>query len=176
MATKWRRIAPEAASAHPLYGVRGWLFALVAMMTTIGPLVAMSRVHAGFTVTERHLEALAPMAPWVQAKLAAWSALAGFELLSVAGGILLMLGRGRGSVRLAAGAIWLSGPVALAVINLLIPAWISGNLDFVDDYFLSGFKGPLIASVAVAAGWTAYLARSRRVRVTYVHEVTDSGR
>ncbi len=174
MATKWRRIAPEAARSHPLYGVRGWLFALVAMMTAIGPLLAMSRIHAGFTVTERHFEALAPMEAWTQAKFAAWSALAILELLSVAGGVLLMLGTGTGAVRLAAGAIWISGPVASVVLNLLIPAWISGNLDFVTDYFLSGFTGPLVASVAVAAGWTAYLARSRRVRVTYSHEIADS--
>jgi hypothetical protein len=54
-------------------------------------------------------------------------------------------------------------------MNVLVPLAVFGNLSGGDGQFVGGF----LASVITAAIWTAYLSRSKRVRVTFAHCVPD---
>lgn len=167
MSTNGQRMASGGARAPRLHGVAGWLYLLVVTMTALGPFFGMARLHGALTVTEGHIPSIASLPEWQSVKFASWCTFAVGEALSVAGGLALAIGRRRSAVGGAMAALWIAGPVESLVLYLLIPWVAAGHLDFAGTYFISGFVGPVAASMAWAAAWTAYLARSQRVRATY---------
>jgi hypothetical protein len=174
MSTRGQLIASDAARPHRLCGVAGWLYVLVVSMTALGPFFGMARLHGGLTVAEGHIPGIALLPEWQAVKFASWCAFAGLEALGVAGGLGLAIGRRRSAVNGAVAALWIAGPVESLVLYLVIPWIAAGHLNFAGTYFISGFLGPVAASVAWAAGWSAYLVRSQRVRLTYASAVPAS--
>ena len=171
MSTPGRLTASDAARSPRLFGVAGWLYLLVVSMTALGPFFGMARLHGGLTVAESHLPTITGLPEWQAVKFASWCAFAALEALGIAGGLGLAIGRRWAAVSGAVAALWIAGPLESLVLYLLIPWIAAGHLHFAGTYFISGFAGPVAASVAWAAGWSAYLARSQRVRLTYARSL-----
>jgi hypothetical protein len=170
MAPKWQVISPAEAEAHPLYGVGGWLVLLVAGMLVLGPLFGTLRVGAEFNALERQYPALASLDSWARFKTASWLTFLGFTALNIYGGWGLARGRGWSVVKRARAILWISGPLGSLVLGFVVPVLTFGRFNA-----LPGFLKPFLASVIITALWTAYLSRSKRVRVTYEHSVrTDA--
>lgn len=165
MANKWRVISAEQAKAHPLHGVGGWLFLLVAGMMVLGPLLGAGRIGAEFASAERQYPALPSSDEWNAFKSATWWTFLAIAALSFYGGWGLAKGNGWSVVKRAQAILWISGPVGSLVISVLVPLVTFGNSNVGDAQFV----GALLASVIAAAVWTAYLSRSKRVRITFAH-------
>jgi hypothetical protein len=85
-------------------------------------------------------------------------------LVSMAGGLLLLLRAKRSSVYIAIIAIWLLGPVGdMFIVSL--PTILFGISDHSAN--ILRYYDILIASVVIRGGCTLYLLFSRRVKQTY---------
>lgn len=132
-------------------------------MTVVGPLLCAGQINSGFTEAEGQYQALTSIAAWGAFKRATWFAFCCISALSIYGGLGLAQGRDWSVVKRAKVILWITGPAATLLMGLVIPAMSFGNIDAADGQIL----GPFIASVMVAALWTGYLSKSKRVRNTY---------
>ena len=156
-------VAPDSSENTQVpRGVRGWLLLLVAGMTVLGPLSGIGGIHDDFRLTESQYPALASLEEWAAFKSATWLTFLCVAAVSFYGGWGLASGNNWSVVKRAKAILWVTGPVALIVMGMLIPIMTFGA-DAVDPRFI-----PLLIASAAAAGiWTAYLSRSKRVRNTY---------
>ena len=154
----------EGAQRVGPVGVGGWLLLLAAGMLVLGPLFGAGRLNLELAVTEEQYPALKNVAAWSTFKLATWLTFLCVALLSVYGGWGLARGRSWSVVIRAKMILWLIGPVASIALGVVIPLVIFGSAAAVaDPQFMTG----LISSTIMAAIWTAYLTKSKRVRATY---------
>jgi hypothetical protein len=141
-------------------GVGGWLLLLVVGLT-IGPVVGAGRTYAEFLVLERQYPGIVTVGSWNAFKLVTLAILAGVAVL----GFYAAWGLARGtqwSVVLRAQIIlWAAGPLANVVVGL-VPTIVFNQTEPAEAGAAS-----LLGSVIVASVWTAYLAKSKRVRATY---------
>lgn len=143
-------------------GVGGWLALLVVSLLAGGPMLGAAKLYEAFVVAERASPDLVFLPAWATYKTLSWVTFGLVAALGVYGGISLGRGKRWAAVRRARYVLWLVGPVTVLVMNVLLPAIAFGHFTVG-----TAVVGPLLVSCAVAGLWTAYLAKSRRVRNTY---------
>lgn len=146
------RGASESTAEAPR-GVGGWLAFLVMLMLAVTPLVAISATVAAAAAPGAEERIGGTALIWVIGLVQAGAfAFAGWRLRAV---------WRWSSVRLAIAVWWLAGPVMSLAYGGAVTALTGGGASIL----------PILIDVArtaiVAAIWTAYLLRSRRVRNTY---------
>ena len=164
---RWlKRIAgkvPNAATsvAEPA-GVGGWLLLLTLGLVFLGPLIGAGRINADFIAAEDQFPNLKTVDSWAALKRATWLTFLPISCLSVYAGYGLLKRREWSVVRRAQVTVWVIGPIASLLIGLLLPIAIVGDVGAGPE-----FIGSFIASALTASLWTAYLSKSKRVKVTY---------
>jgi len=167
-------VKPPKQSAPPLKratigpsGVGGWLMLLVATLTVLGPLLGAARIGANLAVSEFQYPDLVTLDAWPTYKTATWSTFVLFALISLSGGMGLARDRDWSAVVRAQIILWIIGPLSTLVMGVVIPAIVFDEYDFGDPEILGAIIGSLIGTSIGAGIWTAYLAKSKRVRNTY---------
>jgi hypothetical protein len=146
----------------PIGGMGGWLLLLVIQMMIIGPFLGTGQIYGDFKEAEHQYPALTMLDEWRSYKQATWCLFLGFAALSIYGGWGLARGNKWIVVKRAKIILWVIGPAALVVRELLpIISFGKANAE------ITQFAGAFIASFIVSAIWTAYLSKSKRVRNTY---------
>lgn len=143
-------------------GVGGWLLLLVIGMMVLGPLLGAGRIGADFMMADHMYPGLDTL-EWRIFKSATWLVFLGLAALSFFGGWGLARGKDWFVVTRAKAILWVTGPLASLVMGVLIPIITFGDWNAVNERFV----GTFIGSIGAAAIWTAYLAKSKRVRNTY---------
>jgi len=144
-------------------GVGGWLLLLIVGMMILGPLLGAARINAEIWMVEEKFPTLLSVDEWVTYKTATWWAFFVLAAISFWGGLGLAQRKGWSAVTRAKAVLWISGPVAVLILNVALPAIIFGELDVDGEPII----GALVGTVIVAAAWTAYLSQSVRVKNTY---------
>ena len=157
-----KRSPPNAQGADGPAGVGGWLLLLVVGLMFLGPLMGAGRLNSDFMSAESQYPNLKTLETWSTFKSATWWSYLVVACLSFYAGLGLAKGRDHSVVRKAKVLLWVVGPTASVVMGLFIPLFVFGRLDSNPELI-----GGLIASVLVAAIWTAYLSKSKRVAATY---------
>jgi hypothetical protein len=161
-----RQSARNASIEGGPVGVGGWLALLVLGLVVLGPLFNAARINGDLLDAERQYPQLSTMPAWLGYKSGTWITYFAITALSVWAGVGLYRQRGWSAVRRAKIILWIIGPAASIVLGVLLPIVCFGRSAAGEAEFV----GSLIASVLVASIWTAYLARSKRVRNTYPRE------
>lgn len=143
-------------------GVAGWLLLLVAGLMFVGPLFGAARLNADIIAAESQYPNLVSLDKWKTFKSVTCLAYACVAALSFYAGWGLARGRDFSVVNRAKTILWMVGPTASVVMGFFIPLLVFGTVE-PDPQFIGG----LIGSSLVAAIWTAYLSRSKRVQATY---------
>ncbi len=152
-----KRNEPDVPPEDPAPGVRGWLLLLVGLMF-IGPFINAGRLFFELASVESEYPNFSTLESWATFKSATWLTFLVVACLSFYAGYGLAKGRDISVVRRAKVLLWVIGPVASLVLDLVIPLVVFGEFEFIGD----------LARSAVGAGlWTAYLSKSRRVLATY---------
>lgn len=154
--------APQAEGKRVPSGVGGWLLLLVVGLMVLGPLMGAGRLNADIMLAETQYPNLAMLGNWKSYKSATWAAFSVVAALSFWAGFGLAKGRDASVVGKAKIVLWLIGPLASFVLGILIPLLAFGKWH-ADGQFVSN----IIASAIVAAIWSTYLSKSKRVRATY---------
>ena len=131
----------------------------------LGPLLGAGRIGAELAGAEDQYPSLRSVTEWSNFKTATWWTFFVIAGLSFYGGWGLARGTGWQVVKRAQAILWISGPIGSLVMGVVLPIVTFGNANAIDGHVVGGF----LASVIAAAVWTAYLSRSRRVRVTFAH-------
>ena len=154
MARKWRKVSPEDARSHPLYGVKNWL-AVFAFAVLLVPLREFGSLNAeaqsmGMTIGEL-LDVNVALKTWVSLVLA--------TEVAFTASIFWLLYSKSPHFRVAASTLLIALFPVFALFALLTDA--PGAAQFV----VLG----LIPWAISCLLWVTYLQRSRRVRVTFEH-------
>jgi len=165
---------PAIPSLVDTSGVGGWLLFLIVGLTFLGPLAGAGRINLDIISTESQFPNLKVVAAWSTYKSAIWWSFLVVCCLSFYAGIGLAKGRDTSMVKRAKILLWVIGPLANLVMGLFIPITVFGKFDS-DPNSQGAFIGALVASIIAAAIWTAYLAKSKRVRATYGDNSSLSG-
>ena len=144
-------------------GVGGWLLLLVAGLLVLGPLLGAGRISADFIGAEDQYPALRTLAQWQTHKTVTWWTFFLIVLVSTYAGWGLATGRTWSVVKRAMWSLWIAGPIGALVLGVAIPLATLGDSAAGDVRFVGG----ILASLTAAGIWTAYLAKSKRVRATY---------
>jgi hypothetical protein len=156
------KTSPATGLADNSAGVGGWLLFLICGLIFLGLMIGAGRINADIMAAEAQYPKLSEVAAWSTYKTATWWSFVVVCCISCYSGYGLLKRRDQSVVRQAKVALWLIGPVANILMGLLLPLVIFGKLES-----NSQIVGGLIASVIVASIWTAYLAKSKRVKETY---------
>jgi hypothetical protein len=144
-------------------GVGGWLFLLVAGLLVLGPLFGAGGINADMKTLEDQYPALKSLPRWANFKAVTWWTFFAAAALSIWGGWGLARGKDWSVVKRAKFVLWLTGPVGVLVMGVIVPMATLGKSSAAAPQFL----GHLIGSMIAAGIWTAYLSKSNRVRNTY---------
>jgi hypothetical protein len=161
---------PSAAKSDNVQGpigVGGWLLLLIVGMTILGPLLGAARINAEIWMAEEKFPTLLSVDEWITYKTANWWTFFVFAAISFWGGLGLAQRKDWSVVTRAKVVLWISGPVAVLILNAALPAIIFGELDADGESII----GALVGTVIAAATWTAYLSQSVRVKNTYSGKV-----
>ena len=142
-----------------LVGIGGWLGLLILWMVLLRPLagaIMWKRMHAAGSTDP----SLPTNSTWLINTSVFWVMILGVATLSIYGGLRLWRDRTPGAISAAILILWISSPIA-AVALLISEAYLKGGVA------PSNAASTLGINFAVAAAWTAYLKRSKRVRETY---------
>jgi len=153
--------SPAASVAGPV-GVDGWLALLVVNLLAGGPMIGAAKLYEALVVAERGYPDLVFLPAWATYKTLSWITFVLVAAIGFYGGVGLGRGKRWAVVRRAKVVLWLIGPVTVLVMNVLLPAIAFGGFSFG-----GAVVGPFLFSCAIAGLWTAYLAKSKRVRNTY---------
>jgi hypothetical protein len=156
------RFAKRSPTGSSSGGVGGWLLLLVAGLMVLRPFIGASQLNAEIMSSESLHPNLVTFGPWNTLKSATWWTFLIFSCLSIYAGIGLAKGRDMSVVRRAKILLWVIGPAASLIMGFFIPLVILGKIEFNSQLVVG-----LFTSVAVAAIWTTYLSKSKRVRATY---------
>jgi hypothetical protein len=144
-------------------GVGGWLLLLVVGMMVLGPLLGAGRINADILMAELQYPDIKSLEQWKTYKAVTWWIFFVLASISFYGGWGLARGNDKAVVSRAKAILWITGPGASLVLEVVVPIMVFGESHAGDAQFVGAF----IASVIAAAIWTTYLAKSKRVRNTY---------
>lgn len=157
-----RTSPPAQMNSEGPAGVAGWLLLLVAGLTLLAPLAGAARINIDIMLAEYQYPVLTDIESWQQYKTATWYSYLVAAGLSIYAGFGLAKGRSPAVVKQAKILLWVAGPLATVFMGIVIPFFVFGKLEADPKFFFS-----LFGSVIAATVWTAYLAKSRRVKATY---------
>jgi hypothetical protein len=143
-------------------GIGGWLALLIAWMVVFRPVAG---VYMLSTLQARSLAnpIILENSTWLFNMSTFWIIFLIVAALSIYGGLRLWRDRSPAAVRTAIIILWIYSP--LAAVDLLIAgAFLEGRLRWPNAMITIGIN------LAIAAVWTVYLMRSRRVRNTYLEQ------
>ena len=142
-----------------MVGVGGWLALLIAWMVFLRPLagaVLLNQMHVAATEDFRIIQ----NSTWLINTSIFWLIFLVVAVLSIYGGVRLWRDRTYASVRAAIWILWISTPIA-AVALLISQAYLQEGVTIEDAI------QKVLLNVVVATGWTLYLIKSKRVKMTY---------
>ncbi|CAM4092108.1 hypothetical protein BOTU111921_11320 [Bordetella tumbae] len=148
-------------------GVGGWLWLPIVGLMIFRPLGSFGATLRNIDETEKLYPQIIGIPDWSNYKTATWCLVVAGCAISIAAGYRLWKDHKPQSVKLAMFALW------LPVITLLLDA-ISANVFLglrLNDYFDPQGVGSALGGMIVAALWTWYFKRSRRVRNTYYNRL-----
>lgn len=145
-------------------GIRGWLAFLVLGLTVFGPLFGFGRLSGDFQSAEHMMRGLSQNTQWANYKEAVWVIFFFASGISISGGLALATRFLPSTVPFAMTCLWLSGPGS-GIANLIAGFAVFGMRA---KESAPEMVGGIIGTVVAAAIWTAYLAKSKRVRATYL--------
>lgn len=143
-------------------GIGGWLALLIAWMVVFRPVAGiymLSMLQAHSLANPIALESNG----WLVDTSTFWIIFLIVAALSIYGGLRLWRDRSPAAVRTAIIILWIYSPIA-AVDLLIARAFLEGRVPWPNAVITIGMN------LAIAAVWTAYLKRSRRVRNTYFQQ------
>jgi hypothetical protein len=146
-------------ATHAPRRIGGWLGLLILWMVVLRPLagtILWQQMHASSLADPTAVA----RGTWLVNTSIFWLVFLTVAALSIYGGLRLWRDRTAGSVWAAIVVLWITTPIAAGAI-LISQAYLT------EDVTLAGAAGRLLANVAIAAAWTLYLLRSRRVRDVY---------
>lgn len=144
---------------RPKAGVGGWLAFLIAWMVVFRPLagaILLNQMHVAGAQDSKIVE----NSTWLINTSFFWLVFLIVAALSIYGGLRLWRDRTYASVQAAIWILWVTTPIAAAAL-LISEAYLQGTVTFTDAL------ERILLNVVVAAAWTLYLIRSRRVALTY---------
>ena len=154
--------ASPAIAAAPR-GVGGWLLLLVVAMTLATPLLGAAFSVACLAKVREQYASLTALGAWPLFERAYWIAFALAAAMLVWGGVELARRRTWIAVERAKMVLWIGWPIGIWVQGIVIPLLAFGRADPIHSWFIA----PWLVAMVAAGLWTAYLAKSRRVRATY---------
>ena len=153
-----RKMSPRAESV----GIGGWLALLVVWMVAFRPVAGvymLSMLQAHSIADPTSLE----NSTWLINTSTFWIVFLVVAALSIYGGLRLWRDRSPAAVRTAIVVLWIYSPIA-AVDLLIAQVFLEGHVSWPDAALT------IATNLAIAALWTVYLMRSRRVRNTYYQQ------
>jgi len=150
-----------------LVGVKGWLYLLTVGLVFFGPLLGASRILGEISEAERLYPPLITSIKWATYKVLIWWTYLALTLLSIWSGWGLARGREWSVVTRAKLVLWIIGPIGTLIMGALVPSLVFG---WPNKAFDTDMVANLISTGIAASVWTAYLAKSRRVRATYASQ------
>jgi hypothetical protein len=153
---------PATAGQGEVAGVGGWLLFLILGLVFLGPLMGAAHINSDIMSVESQYPRLKTDEAWGTFKSATWLTFLVVCCLSFYAGFGLLKRRDLSVVNRAKILLWVIGPLASLVMGTVLPIFVFGK---VESYPQS--LGQLVASGIVAAIWTVYLSRSKRVKATY---------
>lgn len=148
-------------------GVGGWLLFLIFSLMFLGPLASIIEVWANFVTAEEQSPALKSLAVWGRFQTATWVSTVVICCLFFYAGYGLLRRRHYSVVRRTMIILWLLGPVASLHMFVIVPLLSFGKIAAAPGSTgLAAVEGVFADSI-IAAIWTLYLSRSRRVKATY---------
>lgn len=141
-------------------GIGGWLALLIVWMVILRPVAGvymLGMMQANSLANPVILD----NANWVINTSTFWMVFLVVATLSIYAGLRLWRDRSPAAVKAAIVILWIYSPIA-AVDLLIASAYLEGQVTWADAATTIG------TNLTVAAAWTAYLLRSRRVRNTYI--------
>ena len=155
-------------AGHPLAdtprGVGGWLLLLVVAMALATPVLGVAYSAACLMIVREQYASLTALGAWPLFERAYWIVFGLAAAMLVWGGLGLARRRHWAAVERAKIILWIAWPLGIWVQGIVIPLLAFGRADPIHSWFIV----PFLVALTSAACWTAYLARSRRVRATYV--------
>jgi len=149
-------------------GVGGWLLVLVVAMMLVTPLLGAAYSVGCLMKVREQYASLTALGVWPSFDRAYWSTFALAAVLLAWGGFGLARRRDWAAVERAKMILWIGWPIGIWIQGIVIPLFAFGRADPIHSLFIV----PFVLSLLCAGGWSAYLARSRRVRATYVRPAT----
>lgn len=158
MARQWKQVSPAEAKRHPLYGIKGWLLVflvgrVLGFLMDYGRLIQDAK-SVGLTLSQV-MDLDANYANWVYLVL---------SLQGVVSAALIHAAWNRNpSFRKLGIALLLMSPPLLVLFTVVSNFSGGGQVLF----------ALMPSYVIINLGWAAYLARSRRVRVTFENQILE---
>lgn len=152
---------PVALGESSVSGVGGWLLLLI-LFFFLSPLGHLTSIYDTFKTVELQYPVLTHNPDYNTFKTLAWGSFFVRTCLSVYAGVGLASGRNTKAVKRAMLTLWIIGPITGLFMEVILPVFAFGKTE-IDPQFV----GNITASTVLAAIWTAYLYKSKRVRATY---------
>lgn len=140
-------------------GIGGWLALLIFWMVILRPIAGIYLMAQMRAAGEADPEMLA-RSTWLMNPSFFWIVFLAVAALSIYGGLRLVFDRTPAAVRTAIWVLWTVSVIAAASL-LIAQGYMEGDVGAADVVRTLGIN------VGVAAIWTLYLRRSKRVRATY---------
>lgn len=152
---------PVALGENSVSGVGGWLLLLILLFFLV-PLRDHTSIYDFFKTVELQNPVLTQIPEYNTFKTLAWGSFFVSTCLCFYAGVGLVSGRNTKVVKRAMLTLWIIGPIAGLFMEVILPVFAFGKTE-IDPQFV----GRITASTVLAAIWTAYLYKSKRVRATY---------
>ncbi len=143
-------------------GIGGWLALLIVWMVVLRPVAGvymLSMMQANSLANP----AILANSTWLINTSTFWIIFLIVAALSIYAGLRLWRDRSPAAVRTAIVILWIYSPIAAADL-LIARAFLEGRVPWPNAALT------IAINLVIAAVWTAYLMRSRRVRNTYFHQ------
>lgn len=159
MARNWKQVSPAEAKRHPLYGIKGWL-----MFFLIGRVLGLLMDYGQLDKEARSTGLTISQFLALDENLGTWVSLVFCLQGGVAAALIHAAWYRNPSFRKLGIALLLMSPPLLVFFTFLydFPGSVSVMFALLPSYLI------------INLGWAAYLARSRRVRVTFENQVLES--
>lgn len=143
-----------------LAGIGGWLALLIFWLVVLRPLAGVYLLIQMRAATEADPSIIA-RSTWLVNTSFFWIIFLAVAALSIYGGLRLFWDRTPPAVTTAIWILWSTSLIAASAL-LIAQAYLAGGVGAGDIAYTLG------VNIAVAAAWTLYLKRSRRVQRTYL--------